>query len=49
LAVPAGAAGIGTPGGASPTPWYDPEYKAFGYRTDHRVSRFGEAIGIIDP
>jgi alkanesulfonate monooxygenase SsuD/methylene tetrahydromethanopterin reductase-like flavin-dependent oxidoreductase (luciferase family) len=29
--------------------WYDPEYTAFGYPTDHRVSRFGEAIGIIGP
>jgi alkanesulfonate monooxygenase SsuD/methylene tetrahydromethanopterin reductase-like flavin-dependent oxidoreductase (luciferase family) len=22
--------------------WYDPEYQAFGYPTDHRVSRFEE-------
>jgi alkanesulfonate monooxygenase SsuD/methylene tetrahydromethanopterin reductase-like flavin-dependent oxidoreductase (luciferase family) len=29
--------------------WYDPEYQAFGYPTDHRVGRFGEAIGIIAP
>jgi alkanesulfonate monooxygenase SsuD/methylene tetrahydromethanopterin reductase-like flavin-dependent oxidoreductase (luciferase family) len=29
--------------------WYDPEYEAFGYPTDHRVGRFGEAIGIIGP
>jgi alkanesulfonate monooxygenase SsuD/methylene tetrahydromethanopterin reductase-like flavin-dependent oxidoreductase (luciferase family) len=29
--------------------WYDPEYQAFGYPTDHRVSRFEEAIGIIGP
>jgi alkanesulfonate monooxygenase SsuD/methylene tetrahydromethanopterin reductase-like flavin-dependent oxidoreductase (luciferase family) len=29
--------------------WYDPEYQAFGYPTDHRVGRFGEAIGIIGP
>jgi alkanesulfonate monooxygenase SsuD/methylene tetrahydromethanopterin reductase-like flavin-dependent oxidoreductase (luciferase family) len=29
--------------------WYDPEYAAFGYPTDHRVGRFGEAIGIIGP
>jgi alkanesulfonate monooxygenase SsuD/methylene tetrahydromethanopterin reductase-like flavin-dependent oxidoreductase (luciferase family) len=29
--------------------WYDPEYKAFGYPTDHRVGRFEEAIAIIDP
>jgi alkanesulfonate monooxygenase SsuD/methylene tetrahydromethanopterin reductase-like flavin-dependent oxidoreductase (luciferase family) len=27
--------------------WYDPEYEAFGYPIDHRVGRFGEAIGII--
>jgi len=29
--------------------WHDQEYRAFGYPTDHRVSRFGEAIGIIMP
>jgi alkanesulfonate monooxygenase SsuD/methylene tetrahydromethanopterin reductase-like flavin-dependent oxidoreductase (luciferase family) len=29
--------------------WYDPEYQAFGYPTDHRVGRFEEAIGIIGP
>jgi alkanesulfonate monooxygenase SsuD/methylene tetrahydromethanopterin reductase-like flavin-dependent oxidoreductase (luciferase family) len=29
--------------------WYDPEYEAFGYPTDHRVGRFEEAIGIIGP
>ena len=27
--------------------WYDPEYTAFGYPTDHRVGRFEEAIAII--
>jgi alkanesulfonate monooxygenase SsuD/methylene tetrahydromethanopterin reductase-like flavin-dependent oxidoreductase (luciferase family) len=29
--------------------WYDPEYQAFGYPTDHRAGRFEEAIGIIGP
>jgi alkanesulfonate monooxygenase SsuD/methylene tetrahydromethanopterin reductase-like flavin-dependent oxidoreductase (luciferase family) len=29
--------------------WYDPEYTAFGYPTDHRAGRFGEAIRIIGP
>jgi alkanesulfonate monooxygenase SsuD/methylene tetrahydromethanopterin reductase-like flavin-dependent oxidoreductase (luciferase family) len=29
--------------------WYDPEYAAFGYPTDHRVGRFEEAVGIIGP
>src|SRR5262249_49751341 len=29
--------------------WYDPEYRAFGYPTDHRAGRFGEAIRIIGP
>jgi alkanesulfonate monooxygenase SsuD/methylene tetrahydromethanopterin reductase-like flavin-dependent oxidoreductase (luciferase family) len=29
--------------------WYDPEYQAFGYPTDHRVGRFEEAIRIIGP
>ena len=27
--------------------WHDPEYKAFGYPIDHRVSRFEEALEII--
>jgi probable F420-dependent oxidoreductase len=27
--------------------WYDPEYEAFGYPTDQRVSRFEEALQII--
>jgi probable F420-dependent oxidoreductase len=27
--------------------WYDPEYEAFGYSTDHRVGRFEEALHII--
>jgi alkanesulfonate monooxygenase SsuD/methylene tetrahydromethanopterin reductase-like flavin-dependent oxidoreductase (luciferase family) len=27
--------------------WYDPEYHAFGYPTDHRVGRFEEALRII--
>jgi alkanesulfonate monooxygenase SsuD/methylene tetrahydromethanopterin reductase-like flavin-dependent oxidoreductase (luciferase family) len=27
--------------------WYDLEHEAFGYPTDHRASRFEEAIGII--
>jgi probable F420-dependent oxidoreductase len=27
--------------------WYDREYEAFGYPTDHRVSRFAEALEII--
>jgi probable F420-dependent oxidoreductase len=27
--------------------WYDPEYEAFGYPTDHRVSRFEEALRIV--
>ena len=27
--------------------WHDPEYRAFGYPTDHRVSRFEEALEII--
>jgi hypothetical protein len=26
--------------------WYDPEYEAFGYPTDHRVGRFEEALQI---
>jgi alkanesulfonate monooxygenase SsuD/methylene tetrahydromethanopterin reductase-like flavin-dependent oxidoreductase (luciferase family) len=29
--------------------WYDPEYVAFGYPTDHRVDRFAEALRIIRP
>jgi alkanesulfonate monooxygenase SsuD/methylene tetrahydromethanopterin reductase-like flavin-dependent oxidoreductase (luciferase family) len=29
--------------------WYDAEYQAFGYPTDHRASRFEEAIRIIGP
>jgi alkanesulfonate monooxygenase SsuD/methylene tetrahydromethanopterin reductase-like flavin-dependent oxidoreductase (luciferase family) len=29
--------------------WYDPEYVAFGYPTDHRVGRFEEALQIIGP
>lgn len=29
--------------------WYDPEYEAFGYPTDHRVSRLEEALRIIKP
>jgi alkanesulfonate monooxygenase SsuD/methylene tetrahydromethanopterin reductase-like flavin-dependent oxidoreductase (luciferase family) len=29
--------------------WYDPEYTAFGYPTDHRAGRFEEAIAIIAP
>jgi alkanesulfonate monooxygenase SsuD/methylene tetrahydromethanopterin reductase-like flavin-dependent oxidoreductase (luciferase family) len=29
--------------------WYDPEYDAFDYPTDHRVSRFEEALRIIKP
>ena len=29
--------------------WYDAEYQAFGYPTDHRVGRFEEAIAIIAP
>ena len=27
--------------------WHDPEYKAFGFPTDHRVSRFAEALEIV--
>ena len=27
--------------------WHDPEYEAFGYPTDHRVSRFEEALTVI--
>ena len=29
--------------------WHDPEYLAFGFPTDHRVSRFEEALQIIGP
>src|SRR5262249_1087680 len=29
--------------------WHEPEYLAFGYPFDHRVSRFEEALGIILP
>jgi alkanesulfonate monooxygenase SsuD/methylene tetrahydromethanopterin reductase-like flavin-dependent oxidoreductase (luciferase family) len=29
--------------------WYDLEYEAFGYPTDHRVSRLEEALRIIKP
>jgi alkanesulfonate monooxygenase SsuD/methylene tetrahydromethanopterin reductase-like flavin-dependent oxidoreductase (luciferase family) len=29
--------------------WYDPEFEAFGYPTDHRVGRFEEALRIIGP
>ena len=29
--------------------WYDREYQAFGYPTDHRGGRFEEAIAIIAP
>jgi alkanesulfonate monooxygenase SsuD/methylene tetrahydromethanopterin reductase-like flavin-dependent oxidoreductase (luciferase family) len=27
--------------------WHDPEYQAFGYPTDHRVSRFEESLTVI--
>lgn len=29
--------------------WHDPEYVAFGYPTDHKFSRFHEALQIIHP
>jgi alkanesulfonate monooxygenase SsuD/methylene tetrahydromethanopterin reductase-like flavin-dependent oxidoreductase (luciferase family) len=29
--------------------WHEPEYDAFGYPFDHRVSRFEEALAIIQP
>jgi probable F420-dependent oxidoreductase len=29
--------------------WHEPEYTAFGYPFDHRVSRFEEAMAIIQP
>jgi alkanesulfonate monooxygenase SsuD/methylene tetrahydromethanopterin reductase-like flavin-dependent oxidoreductase (luciferase family) len=28
--------------------WHDPEYEAFGYPTDHKVSRFEESLQIIE-
>jgi alkanesulfonate monooxygenase SsuD/methylene tetrahydromethanopterin reductase-like flavin-dependent oxidoreductase (luciferase family) len=28
--------------------WHDPEYEAFGYPTDRKVSRFEEALQIVD-
>jgi alkanesulfonate monooxygenase SsuD/methylene tetrahydromethanopterin reductase-like flavin-dependent oxidoreductase (luciferase family) len=28
--------------------WHDPEYEAFGYPTDHKVSRFAEAVEIVE-
>src|SRR3954453_18881635 len=27
--------------------WHDPEFEAFGYPTDHKVSRFEEALTVI--
>ena len=27
--------------------WHDPEYEAFGYPTDHKVSRFEESLSVI--
>jgi alkanesulfonate monooxygenase SsuD/methylene tetrahydromethanopterin reductase-like flavin-dependent oxidoreductase (luciferase family) len=27
--------------------WHDPEYEAFGYPTDHKVSRFDESLAVI--
>ena len=27
--------------------WHDPEYEAFGYPTDHKVSRFEESLAVI--
>jgi alkanesulfonate monooxygenase SsuD/methylene tetrahydromethanopterin reductase-like flavin-dependent oxidoreductase (luciferase family) len=27
--------------------WHDPEFEAFGYPTDHKVSRFEEALAVI--
>ena len=27
--------------------WHDPEYEAFGWPTDHKVSRFEEALAVI--
>ena len=29
--------------------WHDPEYRAFGFPSDHRVDRFEEALQIIVP
>jgi probable F420-dependent oxidoreductase len=29
--------------------WYDAEYRAFGFPTDHRVARFEEALQIVKP
>jgi probable F420-dependent oxidoreductase len=29
--------------------WHDPEYRAFGYPTDHRVDRFEESLEVIVP
>ena len=29
--------------------WHDPEFEAFGYPTDHKFSRFREALQIIQP
>jgi alkanesulfonate monooxygenase SsuD/methylene tetrahydromethanopterin reductase-like flavin-dependent oxidoreductase (luciferase family) len=29
--------------------WFDPEYHAFGYPTDHRVGRLEEALAIVVP
>ncbi len=29
--------------------WHDPEYVAFGYPTDHKFSRFQEALQVIHP
>ena len=29
--------------------WHEPEYDAFGFPFDHRVSRFEEALAIIEP
>ena len=28
--------------------WHDPEYEAFGYPTDHKVSRFEESLQIVE-
>jgi probable F420-dependent oxidoreductase len=29
--------------------WHDPEYRAFGYPTEHRVDRFEESLRVIGP
>jgi alkanesulfonate monooxygenase SsuD/methylene tetrahydromethanopterin reductase-like flavin-dependent oxidoreductase (luciferase family) len=29
--------------------WHEPEFRAFGYRFDHRIDRFTEALQIIHP